>query len=143
MTGNRITTIESNAFNLTPNSDLSLYIDLSDNVGLTGDSFQDSSLITNRDTELILKSNLDLKYLKQSVFQPFFDNAKFNINSIDLAMSPLDYYQDNRWLLENETKLKLTYRIYYAKMVDGVDLWESDPNKFTKIRQNVSTIYND
>ena len=133
MFGNQLTNIESNTFEFNETSDLKLYITLSKNPGLTGDSFEESFITSNRNTTLYLDFNSGLKYLKQNVFHPFLESNQFHQNVISLYKTPLDYYQDNRWPLEYR-KLNLTDKIINAKMIDGVELWESDENKFTKIR---------
>ena len=138
---NQITTIESNAFEFTQTSNSNFEIYLNDNYGIIGDSFEDLSFNTGNSSVILhFGNNPGLKYLKQSVFQQFLEKSRKNV--IDLEETPLDYYEDNRWLLEYKRELNLTDRIIYAKMVDGVDLWQSDPTKFTKIRGNNSTLQN-
>ena len=136
MNGNQLTTIESNTFEFNQTSNVDVHINLNSNLGLTGDSFKESFISFNRNTTLYLEFNPGLKYLKKSVFHPFLDTNQLYKKVISLYNTPLEYYQDNKWLLEYR-KLNSTDKIISAKMIDGVKLWESDENKFTEIRKNV------
>ena len=139
LSGNQITTIESNAFELKHISNSVLNIILANNYGLTGDSFEDLSFNTGIiNTTLFMEHFTNFTILKRNVFHPFLENKPFGKNIINLSGSQLDYYEDNRWLLEYKTTLNLTDKIFGVKMIDGVDLWQSDHTKYNKTRLNVS-----
>ena len=76
------------------------------------------------------------------MFRPFLENRENSVNELYLYETPLDYYQENLWLFQYESALNLTDKIKHAQMVDGIDLWEADVNRFNMTIDNSTTSNN-